>query len=414
MASATHSDAVSEKGATGHGYGFTPGHSEELLVRVGKGTPGGEMLRRYWWPVGASAELTDLPRKVRLLGEDLILFRDTKGNAGLVYPRCIHRGSSLFYGRVEEAGIRCCYHGWLFDTEGRVLEMPCEPNGGTNLERYRQPWYPVEERYGVIFAYLGPLEHKPLLPRYEILEDLEDGRYELFADTQHILVGDPEPDYNYLQISENIVDPFHVFILHNNMNREQFHRFFTARPNVTWEYTETGIRCVAEREAEGKLSHRINDLVFPTHVVIGDLLAHDFDRSIFFGFLTPVDDTHTSTLVITRGSATLTEMIRSGEWARELFPTPWKDMTEEEHQRDPADYEAQASQGPITLHSEENLVTSDTGVAMYRRMLRKAIRDVENGQAPFGVITDENAPPLKVTAGNFIIRDLTDSPQTVP
>ena len=392
--------------ARGDGYHHQPGASDEELVRVGKGTPAGELLRRYWWPIAASEELTDLPKKVRLLGEDLILFRDRQGAAGLVYPRCIHRGTSLFYGRVEETGIRCCYHGWLFDTQGRVLEMPCEPDGGANLERYRQPWYPVEERYGVVFAYLGPPERKPVLPRYELLEDLEGGRYQLYVDAHRRLAGDPEPDNNYLQKSENVVDPFHVFILHNNMAREQFHRFFTARPKVTWEYTDVGVRCVAERVAEGKVSHRINDLVFPTHAVIGDVLAHQFDRSVFFNFIIPVDDYNSADLVVVRANAEVVEKARSGAFARDLFPIPWAEMTEEQHQRDPADYEAQASQGPITLHTEEHLVSSDTGVGMYRRMLRKAIRDVQNGADPFGVITDPAHPPLKVTAGNYIVREV--------
>jgi phenylpropionate dioxygenase-like ring-hydroxylating dioxygenase large terminal subunit len=389
--------------AAGDGYGFTPGRSDEELTRVGKGTPGGELLRRYWWPIAVSADVQDIPLQVRVLGEDLILFRDKRGNAGLVYPRCIHRGTSLFFGRVEEAGIRCCYHGWLFDTQGRTLEMPCEPNGGENLQRYRQPWYPVEERYGLVFAYLGPLEHKPLLPRYELLEDLEDGAYELFVDGHHLISGDPQPDHNWVQKSENVVDPFHVFILHNNMSREQFHHFFTVRPKVTWEYTETGVRCVAERVAEGKVIHRINDLVFPSHAVIGNPLAHDFDRSVIFNFMTPVDDVHTMDMIVIRASPKVIEKVRTGDYARELFPKPWSEMTEEEHQREPSDYEAQVSQGPITLHTEEHLVTSDTGVSMFRRMLRKAIKDVAAGRAPFGVVTDESAPPLKLVGGNYIV-----------
>ncbi|MGE0830599.1 MAG: Rieske 2Fe-2S domain-containing protein, partial [Hyphomonadaceae bacterium] len=153
------------------------------LAQVGPGTPGGELLRRYWHPIAESADVKDLPIAVRALGEDLILFRDKKGRCGLVYPRCIHRGTSLFYGRIEEEGIRCCYHGWMFDTEGRCVDQPCEPeNGAARLGAYRQPWYPVKERYGLVWAYMGPAERQPALPRYQLLEYLEDGKYELFAD----------------------------------------------------------------------------------------------------------------------------------------------------------------------------------------------------------------------------------------
>ena len=135
----------------------------------------GELLRRYWHAVGLLSDADSTPRKVRILGEDLILFRDTEGRPGLLYPRCMHRGTSLYYGRVEDRGIRCCYHGWLFDVRGHCLEQPCEPNGGERRSNVRQPWYPVEERYGLLFAYLGPPERQPPLPQYAALEQLAVG-----------------------------------------------------------------------------------------------------------------------------------------------------------------------------------------------------------------------------------------------
>src|SRR5437868_15521272 len=154
-------------------YGRQIPAEDAPLTHVGPGTPMGELLRRYWQPVGVSAELRDLPRRIRILGEGLVLFRDRQGRPGLLELHCSHRGTSLEWGRVEERGLRCCYHGWLFDVEGRCLEMPCEPDAGHPLrDRVRQPWYPVEERYGLVFAYLGPLEKKPVLPRFDNLEDL--------------------------------------------------------------------------------------------------------------------------------------------------------------------------------------------------------------------------------------------------
>lgn len=161
----------------GTGYAMKPSTTRTELTAVGRGTPMGELLRRYWHPVGLVADATDIPRKVRILGEDLVLFRDKHARVGLLHARCCHRGTTLYYGKVEEDGIRCCYHGWKFDTEGHCLEQPCEPEGGLFKDKVRQPWYPVEERYGLIFAYLGPSEKKPVLPRYECLENMDEGEF---------------------------------------------------------------------------------------------------------------------------------------------------------------------------------------------------------------------------------------------
>lgn len=157
-------------------YSMPEGQYEAGLTEVGRGTPMGELLRRYWHPVGLVEDASTTPRQIKVLGEDLILFRDGSGRPGLLHPRCAHRGSSLLYGRTEERGIRCCYHGWLFDVDGNCLEQPCEPNqGALSCTKVQQPGYPVEERYGLIFAYMGPLERKPELPRYNVLESLGPG-----------------------------------------------------------------------------------------------------------------------------------------------------------------------------------------------------------------------------------------------
>jgi phenylpropionate dioxygenase-like ring-hydroxylating dioxygenase large terminal subunit len=149
----------------GTGYAMRPPTTRTELTAVGRGTPMGELLRRYWHPVGLVGDATEIPRKVRALGEDLILFRDRSGRAGLLHARCCHRGTTLYYGKVEADGIRCCYHGWKFDPQGHCLEQPCEPEGGQFRHKLRQPWYPIEQRYGLIFAYMGPAEKKPVLPR---------------------------------------------------------------------------------------------------------------------------------------------------------------------------------------------------------------------------------------------------------
>ena len=229
----------------------------ETLTLVGRGTPMGELLRRYWHPVGLSTDATDIPRQIRVLGEDLILFRDGQGRAGLLYPRCIHRGASLFYGRVEEDGIRCCYHGWKFTVDGRCIDQPCEPdNGAKTCRLVRQPYYPLKELYGLIFAYMGPPEKQPVLPRYDVLENLEPGEF-VEADANSIGSGGPVMvPCNWLQHFENVMDPFHVPILHGSFSGNQFTAKMAVMPKVKFEYTARGTRSIQLRDVEGGVHRR--------------------------------------------------------------------------------------------------------------------------------------------------------------
>ena len=155
------------------GYGRPRPSHRAALTEVGPGTPMGELFRRYWHPVGLGAELGEQPLPVRVLREDLVLFRDGRGRPGLLDAHCCHRGTSLEYGRVEGGGVRCCYHGWLFDVDGRCLDMPCEPVASTYKDKVRQPWYPCRDYAGLVFAYMGPLARMPVFPRYDIVEDGE-------------------------------------------------------------------------------------------------------------------------------------------------------------------------------------------------------------------------------------------------
>jgi 5,5'-dehydrodivanillate O-demethylase len=178
----------------------------ELLTRVGPGTPAGELLRRYWYPITVAKELTDeRPTKfVRVLGEDLVLFRDKKGRVGLLADHCSHRGASLVYGRVEERGIACAYHGWLYDTAGNCLECPAEPAESKFHLTVKHKAYPVQQHLGLIWAYLGP-RPLPVLPHYDTLFR-RDGHRKI---TVH-----PQLDCNWFQAMENSVDPAHLQILH--------------------------------------------------------------------------------------------------------------------------------------------------------------------------------------------------------
>src|SRR5438034_7600327 len=142
----------------------------KLVCEVGPGTPGGEFMRRYWHPVSMSSEVTvgGQPKQVRILGEDLVLFRDDQGRPGLLGVHCSHRLVSLAYGRPEDGGLRCPMHGWLYNIEGHCLDQPAEPDE-TFKDRIQHLAYPCEDMGGLIFAYLGPKEKQPLLPRYEAL-----------------------------------------------------------------------------------------------------------------------------------------------------------------------------------------------------------------------------------------------------
>jgi 5,5'-dehydrodivanillate O-demethylase len=180
----------------------------DFLTRVGPGTPAGELLRRYWYPIAVAEELTqEEPTKfVRVLGEDLVLFRDKQGRVGLLADRCSHRGVSLLYGRVEERGIACAYHGWLYDIEGNCVECPAEPEGSRFHLTVKHKAYPVEKLIGLYWTYMGP-KPAPFIPRYDVWAR-KDGRRKIVAY--------PLLDANWFQAMENSVDPAHLQILHQD------------------------------------------------------------------------------------------------------------------------------------------------------------------------------------------------------
>lgn len=384
---------------TGTAYGMPAPAYRAELTEVGPGTPMGELLRRYWHPVGTTADAGGTPRKVRVLGEDLILFRDTAGRPGLVYPHCAHRGASLYYGKVEERGIRCCYHGWLFDVEGHCVEQPCEPGGGRAKDKVRQPWYPVEERYGLVWAYMGPPDRKPVLPKYECLETLDEGE---FIETDDNSIGGGGPRIipcNWLQHYENLVDPFHVVILHASFSGTQFVEQMAVMPEVTWDTTELSVRTLSTRKLEGgKTLRRISEAGLPTLRVIPSPRIGRYGRVESLGWVLPIDD-HSFRIYVAGRVKKKGELFRMRS---RLNGKLWEDLTEEEHRAFPGDYEAQVSQGAIANHSEEHLATSDRGIVMLRRLLQKQLEAVKDGRDPAGVSFDPDAPPVFFSAGNFL------------
>ena len=309
--------------------------------------------------MGVSSKVTDRPQYVRILGEDLIIFRDKKGRPGLLYPRCMHRGTTLFYGKVSEEGIACCYHGWLFDVEGRCLRQPCEPEGGRNLDVARQPWYPVEERYGLVFAYMGPLEKKPVLPRYDILEDLGPAE-ELRAYIGAFgATGDsslPVAPYSWLHMNDNVMDPFHVQVLHSTFSTVQFVPQFALMPKVEFFPTEEGVCYSAKRKLDdGREYDRISSWLMPNIMSVPNPIDISQVRSNMITWSLPVDDSHFTMATAGRLPKVAPDIFGGIRLNGKL----WGEMTERDHQDTPGDYEAQAGQGPISLHSEEHLASSD-------------------------------------------------------
>jgi phenylpropionate dioxygenase-like ring-hydroxylating dioxygenase large terminal subunit len=380
-------------------YNMKPASHKSELTDVGRGKPMGELLRRFWHPIGLKADAGETPHKVRALGEDLILFRDKQGRPGLLHARCCHRGTTLYYGKVEDDGLRCCYHGWKFDTEGHCLEQPCEPEGGSFKDKARQPWYPVEERYGLIFAYLGPPEKKPVLPRYECLERMDEGEF-VEADDSSIGGGGPAIiPCNWLQHFENVADPFHVPVLHGSFSGAQFTNMMASIPEVKFEATADSVVIRSVRPQQGgKVFYRVTQAVFPTLRVVPNPRVAQFARVESIGWVLPIDDTSFRIYVAGR----VRQAGEIGRMRSKFNGKFWWDMTEEEHQKFPGDYEAQVGQGPVTVHSEEHFGQSDRGVLMVRRMMRTQLDEIAAGRDPVGVNFDPNTAPIEFEAGNYV------------
>jgi nitrite reductase/ring-hydroxylating ferredoxin subunit len=385
------------------GYG-RPRHPHDAeLTEVGPGTPAGELMRRYWQPVGVSSTLGDLPTPVRVLGEDLVLFRDGRGRPGLLDAHCCHRGTSLEYGRVEHAGVRCCYHGWLFDVEGRCLEMPCEPEDSAYPEKVRQPWYPCREYGGLVFAYMGPPVRQPVFPRYDIAERGEG--VVIPDDTSYGLGGGVVLDCNWLQIYENVMDPFHVAVLHSTFSGGQFSSAMNLRPQVSWERAEHRVSSTQTRElADGRVFRRVTEILLPNIRIVPNVGGGDregLERAGHIGWIVPIDDTHT------RMYSLLRVPLRDGQ---PVFPPRarhdgklWAELNDEEHHRMPGDKEAIVSQGTIAIHASEHLATSDRGVIMTRRMVKAAIDAVARGEDPPGILRDPVRDVVTTIAGNAVV-----------
>ena len=272
------------------------------IPHVGPGTPCGEWFRRYWIVVGTAQELYDIPQAVKVLGEKLVLFRDPAGKVGLLGEHCPHRGASLEYGDIEDGGLRCPYHGWLFNTAGQCLEMPAEPKDSKFCQKVKHLSYPVKELGGLLFAYMGPNpDDPPPLPNYAPLAE-RPGQWQV-EPVRHA-------DYNWFNFFENSADPAHVCILHRHAGYGQQswgNQFFSYTDMPHFEFVEMdyGMKVVMTKPGSEKGTEFVDEmsLALPSIVQVGDtefvhakvdaaeLMARG-SQCEHWMFVTPNDDDH--------------------------------------------------------------------------------------------------------------------------
>lgn len=384
----------------------------ERLVRVGPGTPAGTLFRRYWQPAALSRELPEkdgAPVRVRLLGEDLIAFRDTQGRVGLIDAYCPHRRAPLFFGRNEECGLRCVYHGWKFDADGRCVDLPSEPADSPMKSGIKIAAYPTIERGGVIWAYLGPSDAQPPAPDYEWAR----------APETHRAVSKSHQACNYLQALEGGLDTAHVSFLHNNRMGDRANLFARdGAPRIEVVETDYGYYYVSTRKHDAERNFvRVYQYTMPfqqmrPNVIQTGLGANRRVPRIDGHIWVPIDDEQTFVYNWSYGYDA--ECPLSPEYAEELeafygrghddyIPGTYrlKANAANDYFIDRAaqktvsttgikgvntqDVAVQEGMGAITDRTREHLGSSDRAIVVMRRLLLDATRAVETGQAPPGL-----------------------------
>ena len=382
----------------------------ERLVRVGLGKPAGAMFRRYWQPAFLADELPDndgAPLRVRLLGEDLIAFRDTLGRVGLVDAYCPHRRAPLFFGRNEDCGLRCVYHGWKFDVEGVCVDMPSEPADSSFKDKVRLASYPTVERGGLVWAYLGPKDRMPAPPDYEWLR----------APASHRFVSKVMEHCNYLQGLEGGLDSSHSSFLHNNRLGDRSHlRNRDGAPRIEVETTDCGFLSIATRRVDDEKNYvRTYHYILPSHQIRSGVVSRTGERldvPMFHGHIwVPIDDENSWVYnwhcAYDRGvpfTAAVAEgyEAKDGRAKEDFIPGTFElkqnkandyliDRQVQKTQTytgikgvNTQDFALQEGMGPIVDRSKEHLGTSDKGVIAMRRLLLEAVAVVERGGVPRG------------------------------
>lgn len=391
----------------------------DALTRTDPGTPGGTLLRSYWQPIALSKEMPagGAPVPVDIMGEELVLFRDDSGRLGLLDRHCCHRGTDLSFGRLEDGGLRCLYHGWLYDVNGCCLDQPAEPKNSTFKDKIRQTAYPVVERAGAFFAYLGAGE-PPEFPNYDFFT----------YPSAHLHSAKVFVDCNYLQANEGNYDPAHVGFLHRTFEADRkpglkfgdLHRVGVPEsdealiepeetPVLETETTDFGLRIFQIRSGgAGRKYVRVTIFGMPNFSAIAGPQGGDGHIGIWH---VPIDDySHWRWHFAVRRDAPIdatNRMIRShasGEYESEYRlkrkrsnrylqdrGTMNQNFTGMGPNFNTHDAFATESQGHIQNRTREHLATTDVAVAAARRLMLKAIDDVKAGKQPQGVLRDPAA-----------------------
>ncbi len=370
----------------------------ETLVRVGEGTPTGELVRRFWLPALLSEEVAERdgkPVRIKLLGEDLVAFRDTEGRIGLLEEQCPHRGASLALGVNEECGVRCLYHGWKFGVDGQCVDTPTEPEASTMKTRIRAKAYITREAGGVVWTYMGPADAVPAFPEFEWLSMPAD----------KVMAFKVLEDCNYAQAVEGAIDSAHAGVLHRESpwgGEAKYPHEKDLTPKLEVEYTPYGLRYGAVRKLDDARSHvRITQVVTPFYTLIPpDGGGPRKDRRLVNAFV-PRDDTSTwhiqwffdPTQPVDRAH----RINEGGHWVdadfrKELNIDNWYQQDREMMRTTnmsgirgilTQDHAVSETQGRILDRTKEHLGTSDVAVVAWRRqMLRTARALAEKGEAP--------------------------------
>jgi nitrite reductase/ring-hydroxylating ferredoxin subunit len=391
----------------------------ELITRTGPGTAAGSLMRHYWQPAALVDELTgNRPVKpLRLFGENLVIFKDDKGRYGLLERACPHRGTDLAFGRLEDGGLRCAFHGWLFDVHGKCLQTPAEPDDGPLCANIRQKAYPVVEKSGILFAYLGT-GAPPEFPHFDCF----------IAPATHTFAFKGMIDCNWLQSLEVGIDPVHTSFLHrffhdedpsqgygklfrdtandSDMPMTRIMREFT-RPRIEVEPTDYGFRLITLRQLSERATHiRVTNLMFPNafvipmsremtitqwHVPINDVKHYWY--AIFTSFGAPVnkDEMRRQRLALYELPDYIPRKNKSNDYGFDPHEQEQLTYTGMGTDINVHDQWACESMGEIADRTKEHLGTSDKAISAYRRLLRRAIDEVRRGGMPPMVLDPQSA-----------------------
>jgi phthalate 4,5-dioxygenase len=373
----------------------------ELLTRVDPGTAMGNLFRRYWIPALLAEEIPEpdgAPVRVRLLGEDLVAFRDTRGRIGLLDEHCAHRGTSLFFGRNEECGLRCIYHGWKYDIEGNILDTPAEPPDSQLKHKVHQTAYPCVEAGGMVFAYMGPKDKMPVFPAYDWLG----------VPQNQIYIAKSLLECNYLQALDGDCDSSHLNFLHRMFKPDERRSFLVhdQAPEFEIDEMEFGFRVAAIRKTAPDMNYvRISHFVMPFIgcVPVGREIDGKLDGfkavyqvpaddqttwryDFFFKWSRPMTKEDSSKRdFVGPGYRKIRNLANRYLQDRQVQKTVNFTGIEEFLNQDAC---ATESMGPIVDRTKEHLGVSDSYIIQVRRFLLKALREVASGEAPPGVIYD--------------------------